>query len=163
MYFRPTLFFSTLRALPRHPSHLCALLGSAASLTGRVSIARLPQQPFRQTWGALPGQNTSQVLNLKEEKGNLKIQMFSYYFSVNTILEKLIFAPQLLLKSESVLVAQLCPALCDPLGYSLAGSSLWGISQARILEWVAISCSRESSQPRDGTQVSCVAGGLFTI
>ena len=45
---------------------------------------------------------------------------------------------------------------------SLSGSSLHGISQARILEWFAISCSRGSFQPRDWTCVSCLAGGLFT-
>ena len=45
---------------------------------------------------------------------------------------------------------------------SLRGSSVHGISQARTLEWVAISFSRESSQPRDQTQVSHVSGGLFT-
>ena len=63
------------------------------------------------------------------------------------------------------LVAQSCPTLCDPLDYSLPGSSVHGIFQARILEWVAISFSRESSWPRDRTSVSCVsciAGGLFT-
>ena len=37
-----------------------------------------------------------------------------------------------------------------------------GILQARRLEWVAMSCSRQSSQPRDQTQVSCIAGGFFT-
>ena len=42
------------------------------------------------------------------------------------------------------------------------GSSVHGILQARILEWVAISSSRESSQPRDRTQVSCIAGRFFT-
>ena len=62
-----------------------------------------------------------------------------------------------------MLVAQSCPALCDPQGYSLAGSSVRGISQARILEWIVIFFSRESSQTRDGTRVSCVAGRLFTI
>ena len=46
-------------------------------------------------------------------------------------------------------VAQSCPTLCDPMDYSLPGSSLRGIFQARILEWVAISFSRRSSQPRD--------------
>ena len=40
--------------------------------------------------------------------------------------------------------------------------TIHGLLQARILEWVAISYSRESSQPRDQTQVSCIAGGLFT-
>ena len=43
------------------------------------------------------------------------------------------------------------------------GSSVHGIVQARILEWVAISSSRGSSQPRDQTQVSCIAGRCFTI
>ena len=60
------------------------------------------------------------------------------------------------------LVAQLCPTLCDPMDCSPPGSSVHGISQARILEWVAISFSRGSSQPRDRTSVSCIAGGFFT-
>ena len=45
-------------------------------------------------------------------------------------------------------------SLCDPVDCSLPGSSVLGISQARILEWVAISFSRGSSQPRDGTPIS---------
>ena len=44
-----------------------------------------------------------------------------------------------------VLVAQSCPTLSDPMDYSLPGSSVYGIFQARILEWVAISFSRRSS------------------
>ena len=44
-------------------------------------------------------------------------------------------------------VAQLCPTLCDPMDCSLPGSSIYGILQARILEWVTISFSRGSSQP----------------
>ena len=51
--------------------------------------------------------------------------------------------------------------LCDPIDCSLPGSS-HGILQARILEYVAISFSRGSSQPKDWTQVSCIAGRLFT-
>ena len=43
--------------------------------------------------------------------------------------------------------AQLCPTLCNPLNCSPPGSCVHGILQARILEWVAISCSRKSSQP----------------
>ena len=46
-------------------------------------------------------------------------------------------------------------SLCDPVDCSLPGSSVHGIFQARILEWVAISSSRGSYQPRDRTQVSC--------
>ena len=61
-----------------------------------------------------------------------------------------------------VLVAQLCPTLCHPIDCSPPGSSVHGILQARIPEWVAISFSRGSSQPRDRTQVSCIADGFFT-
>ena len=46
---------------------------------------------------------------------------------------------------------------------SLPGSSVHGILQARILEWVAIPFSRGSSRPRDWTQVSCTVGRFFTI
>ena len=62
-------------------------------------------------------------------------------------------------------VTQLCPTVCDPMDGSPSGSSVHGILQARILEWVAISSSRGSSQPRDQTCISCVsciAGGFFT-
>ena len=55
--------------------------------------------------------------------------------------------------------------MSDPLrphGHSLPGSSVHGILQARILEWVTVPFSRESSQPRDRTQVSHIAGGFFT-
>ena len=61
------------------------------------------------------------------------------------------------------LVAQLCPTPCNLMDYSPPGSSVHGILQARILEWVALPSSRGSSQPRDWTQVSCIAGGFFTI
>ena len=56
--------------------------------------------------------------------------------------------------------------LCDPMDCSPPGSSVYGIFQARILEWVAISFCRGSSQPRDQTRISvspALAGGFFTI
>ena len=61
-----------------------------------------------------------------------------------------------------VLVTQPCPTLCDPMDCSLPGSSVHETSQVRILEWAAIPFSRGSSQPRDQTQVSCLAGRFFT-
>ena len=82
----------------------------------------------------------------------------SYYLSwVLFILWSLLMA--LLLKwivsryacEVKVKVTQSCPTLCD----------LPGILQARILEWVAFPLSRGSSQPRDWTQISYIAGGLF--
>ena len=60
------------------------------------------------------------------------------------------------------LVTKLCPTLCDPMDCSPPGSSVHGICQARILEWVAFPFSRASSQPRDHTHVSISAGGFFT-
>ena len=53
--------------------------------------------------------------------------------------------------------------LCDPKNYSLPVSSVHGIFQASVLDWVAIFFSRESSWPRDQTQVSCIAGRRFTV
>ena len=52
---------------------------------------------------------------------------------------------------------QFCPTLCSLIDYSLPGTSVHGLVQARILEWIAISSSRGSSQPRDQTRVSCVS------
>ena len=61
------------------------------------------------------------------------------------------------------LVTQLCPTLCDPMDGSPPDSSVHGIFQARILEWVAISFSRRSSQPRDQTwSLSLQADSLRT-
>ena len=53
--------------------------------------------------------------------------------------------------------AQLCPTLCDLLDCRFSGSSVHGIFQAKILEWVTTSSSRRSSQPRDWTHVSCIS------
>ena len=61
------------------------------------------------------------------------------------------------------LVAHSCPTLCHLMDYSPPGSSIHGILQATILEWLAIPFSRGSSQLRDQTQVSCIAGRFFTV
>ena len=62
-----------------------------------------------------------------------------------------------------VKVAQSCLILCDSTDCSPTGSSVRGILQARILQWVAIPFFRGSSQPRDRTQGSCITGKFFTI
>ena len=66
-------------------------------------------------------------------------------------------------KSIKVLVAQSCPTLCNPVDCNPPSSSVRGILQTRILEWVAIPFSRGSSWPRDWTWVSCFAGRFFTV
>ena len=65
-------------------------------------------------------------------------------------------------ESESE-VAHSCPTLCDLMDCSLPGSSVHGVFQARVLEWFAISFSRESSHPRDRTQVSCIVSRCLTV
>ena len=58
--------------------------------------------------------------------------------------------------------AQSCPTLCNPMDCSLPVSSVRGIFQAIVLEWIAISFSRGSSRSRDRTQVSCIVDRRFT-
>ena len=58
---------------------------------------------------------------------------------------------------------QSCPTLCNLMDCSLSGSSVLGIFQARVLERFAISFCRESSQPRNRTLVSRIAGRCFTV
>ena len=65
-------------------------------------------------------------------------------------------------ESESE-VAQSCLTLCDPMDCSLSVSSIHGIFQARVLEWVAISFSRGSSRPRNQTRLPRIAGRRFTV
>ena len=61
------------------------------------------------------------------------------------------------------LVTQSCLTLCEPMDYSPPGSSVHGILQASLLEWVAVPFSRGSSQPMDWTHISGTAGKFFTI
>ena len=73
------------------------------------------------------------------------IVLFSPIHSANSYLNLLTMF------SSHISCAQLHPTPCDPLGCSPPGCSVHGISQARILEWVAVSSSRGSSRPRDQT------------
>ena len=79
----------------------------------------------------------------------------------NNILSKNRYRSATLEKRKTV--THSCPTLCGPKGCSLPGSSVHGILQTRILEWVAIPFSKGSSQPRDQTQVSCIADRFFTV
>ena len=66
-------------------------------------------------------------------------------------------------KTKTKWSVQSCPTLHDPMDCSLPRSSIHGIFQARVLEWIAISFSRGPFQPRDRTQVSCIVGRCFTV
>ena len=65
-----------------------------------------------------------------------------------------------------VIITQSCLTLCDPMHCSPPGFSVYGIIQARILDWIAIPFSRGSSWPRDQTRISCAScmtGRFFTF
>ena len=105
--------------------------------------------------------NPSWTKGEKMDKNKALIRIW-WNWNPYTLLEKV---KQCSCFENSVLLlcyAQSYLTTCDPMGSSPPGSPVLGISQARKLEWVAISSSRGSSQPRDQTRVSCVAGGFFT-
>ena len=87
----------------------------------------------------------------------LAVYLFLEFLLMNRLPIGIYFCP------VRVLVAQSCPILSNPMDCSPPGSSDHGISPTRILGWVAISSSRGSSQPRDQTWISCIAGRFFTI
>ena len=92
-----------------------------------------------------------------EEKVNEQIWSPSPWIFSFLISSLLLILDHPLLLHYEVKVTQSCPTVWDPMD-----CTVHGILQARILEWVAFPFSRGSSQPRDRTQVSCIAGGFFT-
>ena len=99
--------------------------------------------------------------NMLLQKPNIKKATWKYFVE-NFRVDFKEFSTWLSIK-PMCLCAQLfqsCPTICNPMDYSLPGSSVHGIFQARILEWVAITSSRGSSQPRYWIQVSCIAGSV---
>ena len=108
--------------------------------------------PRQEYWSGLPFASLADLPNKEMEPESLKsLALARGFFTTSATWEAL------LLTWSEVKVTQLCPTLCNPVGYAV-----YGILQARILEWVAFPFSRGSSQPRDQTQVSCIAGGFFT-
>ena len=96
---------------------------------------------------------------------NTGIQSCSQTYNITESKFFRVIKTQLLDKQSESEVAQSCPTLCHPMDSSLPGSAVHGIFQARILDWVAISFSRESLQPRNRTHlshVSCIGRRFFT-
>ena len=98
---------------------------------------------------------------LKAQQSNINIlKIFCFpdmrFFSpkLHITYSNLVYYTAMCICSKSL---QWCPTLFDSMDYSLPGSSVHGILQARILEWVAMPFSRGSSQPRDWTQVSYIS------
>ena len=89
----------------------------------------------------------------------LMIPLTIAFLGIETIMKSIC----LLLDENESEVTQLCLTLCDSIDCSLPGSSVHGIFQAIVLEWIAISFSRGFSQPRARTWVSCIVDRGFTI
>ena len=136
---------------------------------------------YRRKWSNHPQEKEAQE-GLKIEFYNLKHQTYTvlmilkfvYFYSLNTVSawawitfwgdEIVSRRKNIILKEKvKVLVAQWCLTLWNPMYCSPPGSSVQGILQARMLEWVTIPFSRGSCQPRDWTWVSYIAGRFFTV
>ena len=87
-----------------------------------------------------------QWLREVKDSVHIKASVYDFYFMVHSC----------------CLVTKSCPTFCYPMDCSLPGSSVHGISQERILEWVAISISRGSSWPRDWIHISYLTEIFFT-
>ena len=107
-----------------------------------ISFSRGSSRPRDQTWVSCIGGRRFNLWAIREAQ-------FQVYSKVNQL--------YICMKVKSSLT------LCNPMDCSPPGSSVHGIFQTRVLEWVAISFSRGSSQPRDRTQVSHTAGRCFTV
>ena len=120
-----------------------------------VSLQAPPSMEFsgQEYWSRLPFPSPGDLPDPGIEPGSLALQ-------ADALPSESPGKPQSESESE---VTQSCWTLCDPTGCSLLGSSIHGIFQARELEWIAISFPRESSQPRDQTQVSRTADRCFTV
>ena len=110
------------------------------------------------TWGCKELEMTELLMHKMTQRKELKLVQNFEYFIWRHRLEK-----SLNIKKVKVLVAQLCPPLCDPMDCGLPDSSVHVILQARILDWVAMPFSKRYSKPRDQTHVSCIAGIFFTV
>ena len=128
----------SLLLLPRQ-AQWGSLDPSKGHLLPRAATAFWESPVFPKTW-----------VTLQSQQGNYRL-----------VLSKKIFGVEV--DEVKVLMAQLCLTLCNPMDCSPPGSSVHGILQARILEWVSVPFSSRSSQRRDWTWASHTAGRFFTF
>ena len=99
----------------------------------------------------------------KKAKPTTKLSPFSELIKSYRFISLSLLTTTLHLFKVKVLVTRSCPTLCNPMDCSPPGSSVHGVLQARILEWVAIPFSRGPSRPRDQSWVSHISGKFVTV
>ena len=109
-------------------------------------------------WNALPGPPPGDLLNPGIEPASLTSPALAGWFFTTSTTGKLFLDHEYGCESCSAMCT-----LCNPVDYSLPGSSVHRILQVRILEWIAIPFSRGSTQLRDQIWVSYIAGRFLTI
>ena len=121
----------------------------------------LKKWEYQTTWPA----SWEICMQVKKQQPELNIQQQTGFKLGKEYIKAVYCHPAYLtyMQSAVCLVTPSRPTLCDPVDCSPPGSSVHGILQARILEWVVISFSSGSSQPRDRTWVSRISGGFFTV
>ena len=132
---------------------------------------RFSPSPLKsECWQAVLGAARGTRLNVrpmleKEEQGDEQNCKSEHIFELPTLKAMIPpdFSGYVLIVCVCVCVTQLCPTLCYSMDCSQTGSSVHGVLLARILEWVAVPFAKGASWPRDQTQVSCIAGGCFTV
>ena len=144
----------------RPPSFSASLPGSAPLCGYTRDSSSLCSEPSGQPAADTDSKATEQTQN-ETLKGNAEQTLLKFFIKATPAhCRKLCIHVCAWLLAKSL---QSCPTFCDPMGRSLPGSSVHGILQTRMLEWIAIPFSRGSSQPRDQTWISCIAGGFFMV
>ena len=140
-------------SMSNQPDHCCQVWSVPSSPHLSVSLTS-PCCPLKISGSSWPQPFSPPHTSASPESFSVwLLNVSSMYHRLHTILRVKV----------KMLVAQWCLTLCDPMDCSPLGSFVHGILQARTLEWVAISFSRGSSQPRDRTLVSCIADRFFTV
>ena len=148
----------------QHLFHACPLFLAAPSAQGTVDAPRTQKSGGQNVWEFSKTQKVCKVTVLTTELvGKTTDSLERLKMMEKKERRRWGHLQFLFLWGLDVKVPQSCLTFCDPMDCSPTGSSIHGISQERILEWIAISFSRGSSWPRDQTQVSFIAEILYLL
>ena len=148
--------------LLQRPSRMCILTSSSWPHKPRWPVEQSSSEaqqlfPWRETLFSRTPTNYS-LTSLRPFLKRLQcIPPLPRYLKLHSLLSAILFFCITPIMVRETIITQSCLTLCGSMDCSLPGSSTHGISQARILQWVAMPSSQMSSPPRDGTWVSCIS------